>query len=1132
MPVHKAGVKIQYRRSWWSGLAQIIHYGIVGSLMLVLIIGSIRYISVGRRAGALDYTTHIMGIDTSAVGVLGVAAADVDDDGDIDVVTAGKDGLKVYEQTSDSVFEAKIIDDKDSERVQIIDLDNDGVLDLLVTITDRQPSVRWYKNNGSLEFSGTNIGTGTSGEAFAGDIDADGSPDIITATTQSSLVVLQRWMNDGTGSFTATQLSADSGVTSIGIGDISGNGYPDIITGGSKGVQRWGTSDGFTFSRLDIDDSNTGQQHIVVADVNKDNKLDVVAAEPGGNQVVYYRNIDQSVFDRIAIGESMDATTVQVVDLDEDGDEDVLVAAQDDNSIVWLSNDGSDSFTKKTIASGLQSIFGLTAVDIDNDNDFDFVGGSHMRGTVYWYERIVAKPVATSPENIVQSSSGDGQVTFETTISDVDYDATRIRIQYSLDGSTWYKPWLTSVAASSGSVNLKNSHGYQVGTTNSIDTDDNESVKLTLEWDTTSVENTGGPISGEASAVRLRIIPRDGVGNGDAVESSTFVVDNQAPVISGFAVDSFSATSAETSWNTISDTSDVEIKIHYGTNAASVLSEDSDSWSSSDDATLSDATTVGTTLIGLTNDTFYTLKLYVTDAFGNKAGLPSVSGVTADTVQASPSATPTLRVSPTSTPSPVISPITTTTTTPTLTPTPVTPSPSLIASPTSTVPTPIEPAINLPPLSYAGKDLVVNSEALVILDGTGSKDPEGSILTYQWRQVVGPSVELSSSNTATPSFTAAHEDESYVFSLTVRDVGGLVETDSVTVITRPLLGKVINRLDGGEEGEVDQLSMISKFLLIPANTIMFILSIIITVISVQSKLPQAILDKVSKLLSRWSKKDRRDGVHVLRTVDSFSGERMPSIDIEINTMNGKLWRKIRTDEEGEVKLSLPVGQYTLVLKERGYDFAPAGAVVAVQKEDIIYGGGRLQVKRQDQPMLIIIPLRNSAHELSSMLSRLLRVWQALQRRGHILAWPIYIAGAGLNTALLLWMPNMYYLFIEIFYIALVIFKVWMEVSQAPSYGHVRDAISHVPLDLAVVRLYKKGTNELVVTRATNAQGRFFILPPPGDYTITVSKPGYATFTKQNISIKKAQNASIQIKTDLMPVVPEIQPQLATLGISN
>jgi len=1112
MGQHQARVRIKYRRSAWAGLARVVRWAAMAVLVLSLAAGAARYMSKIGPAGALDYTAHFLSIDTTAVGVLGTAAADIDDDGDIDVITAGKDGLKVYEQKDNLVFEAKIIDDKDSERVQVLDLNMDGSQDLLVTITDRQPSVRWYQNNGNLEFSGTNIGTGTGGKAYAGDVNADGSPDIITATTQGSVVVLERWMNNGSGSFTSTQLSSDSGVIAIGMGDVDGNGYLDVVTGGSKGVQRWGTSDGYSYGRLDIDDGNTGQSHLVVADVNKDSKLDVVAAEPAGNQVIYYRNVDQRSWQRIDIATSTDAVTVGVVDVDEDGDEDVVAAAQDDNTLVWLDNDGFDSFTLRTIASGLQSVFGVTAVDIDNDNDFDLVGGNHVRGTVYWYERVLARPVATAPGSVSQSTDGEGIVTFSTKVSDVDYDATRLRVQYSVDGTTWYKPWLTKVTPSSGTVNLKNSHGYQVGTTNAIDTDDNDSVTVSMEWDTQSAENTGGAIVGEMDSVQLRVIPRDGVGNGETQESAQFTVDNQAPLITSSKVESVTADSATLSWGSVIDSSSYTFKVHYGINAAEVLSQDSDSWDQDDDEGLADVDSRGTTITDLVQNTLYTFKLFVTDEYGNQTGLSSLRGTTTE-VGASPvpSVTPEVSPSPGVTPTPIITPTVTPTSSPTVSP--------------SIAPSPDVPLTNLPPVADAGADLVVNKDALVILDGTSSKDPEGASLTYGWRQVVGPAVELSSSNTATPSFTAFHEDESYVFALTVRDIGGLVSTDSVTVVSRPTIEQVVSLPTGTDDVVVSKAPVVVSSLLAPVNGVLLFLSVALVLMGTHGQAPIQLVKRFGGLLRRWRRKEETSGPHVLKVVDGQGGRVLPGVKMVIKDGNGKVWRKLQSNKQGEAKVTMPVGQYIVEIAERGYKFVPIGQMVPVANTDIVYGGGKLQVKSQDEQMSVIVPLKRTGEELGSIFSYALRVWQLLQKNGHNFTWPVLVAGAGLNTMLLLWVPQVGYLLIEVIYVALVLTKVAMDVRQTPSYGLVRDAISHVPLDLAVVRLYQEGTNKLVMTRATNAQGKFFALPPPGKYMMTVAKLGYATFTKHNVTIAKEQGTSIQMQTDLMPVIPKTQPLL-------
>ena len=601
---------------------------ISAGLVLSLGMGGIRYLSLSRPAGALSFTPHIIGVETGAVGVLGMAASDIDDDGDVDVITAGSDGIKVYINNDDGSFTVKLIDDVDGERVQIIDLDKDGAQDLLVTVRNATPSVRWYRNTGGIEFSGTNIGTGYDARAYAGDIDADGAPDVVTATTAGEQVTLQRWMNNGTGTFTATTMGTGTGVTVVTMADVNGNGYADIITGGSAGLQRWDTTDGYSWSRIDIDDSNTKQTHLVVKDVNEDGKADIVVAEPAGNMLLLYRNLDLTAFQRIEVGTGVDVMTVVPVDLDEDGDEDIVVAAQDDNSVFWYNNDDSEEFTKTTIASSLQSVFGVVVTDVDNDNDFDIIAGDHRRGSVYWYERVLAKPVATAPGEITQSVDGSGKVTFTTEVNDDDRDTARLRVQYAVDGVNWYKPWLTAVSTDTGSVDLKNSNGYQVGTANRIDTDVGDSVKLTLVWDTRSVLNTGGPIVGDVATAQLRVIPRDNVGNGEAATSSDFQIDNESPRLSGIQVAAVGSDQIELTWDEAVDSSLFDFELYYGTGHAAVLGQTATVWDEADDAAMGDAETTGTTVTGLAEDTRYYFKLFVTDIFGNTAGVSSVSATT------------------------------------------------------------------------------------------------------------------------------------------------------------------------------------------------------------------------------------------------------------------------------------------------------------------------------------------------------------------------------------------------------------------------------------------------------------------------------------------------------------------------
>lgn len=85
-------------------------------------------------------------------------------------------------------------------------------------------------------------------------------------------------------------------------------------------------------------------------------------------------------------------------------------------------------------------------------------------------------------------------------------------------------------------------------------------------------------------------------------------------------------------------------------------------------------------------------------------------------------------------------------------------------------------AANLPPVADAGPDQTVNHAQTITLDGTGSSDPEGVLLTYVWtlngaQIATGPQAEVGPFDVGT-----------YIFTLTVTDDLG-VSTSSEMILT-------------------------------------------------------------------------------------------------------------------------------------------------------------------------------------------------------------------------------------------------------------------------------------------------------------------------------------------------------------
>lgn len=103
-------------------------------------------------------------------------------------------------------------------------------------------------------------------------------------------------------------------------------------------------------------------------------------------------------------------------------------------------------------------------------------------------------------------------------------------------------------------------------------------------------------------------------------------------------------------------------------------------------------------------------------------------------------------------------------------------------------PVPDPDPVNVDPVADAGSDQVVGSRARVYLDGTGSSDSDGSIVSYRWTQVSGKDRSLRNANQAVANFRAPRlrrgRTYTLVFKLEVTDDRGATSTDRVTIEVR------------------------------------------------------------------------------------------------------------------------------------------------------------------------------------------------------------------------------------------------------------------------------------------------------------------------------------------------------------
>ena len=293
-----------------------------GDIDLVLALGYQQLSRFLLNDGAGGFTDEVGRLPVVTPNTEAIAAADVDDDGDVDLVLGNHyDANLLYLNDGTGVFAdasaGRLPVDSDwAGDLAFADVDSDGDLDLIVA--NEQTQNRIYLNSGTGFFTDETVlrmptDADRSVSVAVGDVDGDEDVDIVFGNSNEQQNRL--YLNTGAGFFvdaTPTQLPVDVDSTEgIALADLDGDGDLDLVVGNRgptyENRRLWNDGSG-TFAQEPLDDLLNLTSDVVVADIDGDGDVDVVQTNNGEELLSINRSMQLSapVFASVGRGYDLD----------------------------------------------------------------------------------------------------------------------------------------------------------------------------------------------------------------------------------------------------------------------------------------------------------------------------------------------------------------------------------------------------------------------------------------------------------------------------------------------------------------------------------------------------------------------------------------------------------------------------------------------------------------------------------------------------------------------------------------------------------------------------------------------------------------------------------------------------------
>lgn len=315
-----------------------------------------------------------------------VASADLDGDGDLDVVATNATGSNISVLINNGgTFAAAVPFATPANPIGVVaeDFDGNGAPDIAV-LFGQGNQLGVYLNDGIGNFSSNGVVTAGFAPFRMAAVDADGDGDMDLFVANNLVNAISLLVNDGAGNFSYG--GAQTGVpgpTAFAFGDLDDDGDEDMaVACAGADVILIVRNDTTAFTPLNFVSVGAVPLDIAIFDANHDLRADIVTANTAGNSITLLRNLGGMNFSRVDTPTLPTPTGLAVTNADNALGLDIAVTCFDAWQTMVFANDGSGGFSAMHTAYTGINPFDVVSLDLDGDFDRDLLTVNFGDGTL------------------------------------------------------------------------------------------------------------------------------------------------------------------------------------------------------------------------------------------------------------------------------------------------------------------------------------------------------------------------------------------------------------------------------------------------------------------------------------------------------------------------------------------------------------------------------------------------------------------------------------------------------------------------------------------------------------------------------------------------------------------------------